>query len=101
MGKKVHIIAELDKSQTVEYDPVKNPNYLSFYAKDSLGGNMKVIFKNSKPTDFERSERIVMEGTMRDDHFDCKNITLKCPSKYKDDKKSLEKNMTEQTYNSN
>jgi cytochrome c-type biogenesis protein CcmE len=100
-GKPVHIIAALDKSQAIEYDPIKNPNYLSFFAKDSLGGTMKVIFHNSKPTDFERSERLVMQGTMKEDHFECKNITLKCPSKYKDDKKQLEKTMSDQTYNSN
>jgi len=96
-GKFVHIIAKLDKAQPVEYDPANNPNYLSFYAVDSLGGRTKVIYRNSKPTDLERSERIVMKGKMQQDHFECKDILLKCPSKYKDDKKQLEKNMTEQT----
>ncbi len=36
-GKYVHLIAKLDKSKPIEYDPVKDPNYLSFYAVDSLG----------------------------------------------------------------
>jgi len=90
-GKSVTIIAKLDKTQPVEYDAIKNPNYLSFYAVDSLGGKTKVIFRNSKPTDLEKSERIVMKGTMKPDHFECKDILLKCPSKYKDDKKELEK----------
>jgi cytochrome c-type biogenesis protein CcmE len=31
-----------------------------------------------------------MKGTMRPDHFECKDILLKCPSKYKDDKDQLE-----------
>lgn len=90
-GKYVHLIARLDKSQPIEYDPVKNPNYLSFYAVDSLGGRTKVVFHNSKPTDLEKSERIVMKGKMQADHFECNDILLKCPSKYKDDKKVLEK----------
>lgn len=90
-GKYVHLIARLDKSQPIEYDPVNNPNYLSFYAVDSLGGKTKVVFHNSKPTDLERSERIVMKGKMQADHFECSDILLKCPSKYKDDKKELEK----------
>lgn len=90
-GKFVHLIAKLDKSQPIEYDPVNNPNYLSFYAIDSLGGRTKVVFHNSKPTDLEKSERIVMKGKMQADHFECKDILLKCPSKYKDDKEQLQK----------
>ena len=96
-GKFVHMIAKLDKTQPIEYDPINNPNYLSFYAVDSLGGKTKVIYHNSKPTDIEKSERIVLKGKMEKDHFECKDILLKCPSKYKDDKNSLEKSMKEQT----
>jgi cytochrome c-type biogenesis protein CcmE len=95
-GKFVHIIAKLDKRQPITYDPVKNPNYLEFYAVDSLGGETKVVYHNNKPTDFEKSERIVLKGKMQKDYFECKDILLKCPSKYKDDKKILEKNINEQ-----
>lgn len=95
-GKFVHIIAKLDGSKTVTYDPAKDPNYLSFYATDSLGGNTKVVYRNSKPADLEKSERIVMKGKMQGDVFECSDILLKCPSKYKDDKKQLEKNVNEQ-----
>jgi cytochrome c-type biogenesis protein CcmE len=100
-GKYVHLIAKLDKTMPVEYDAVNNPNYLSFYAVDSLGGKTKVVFHNSKPTDLEKSERIVMKGSMRGDHFECKDILLKCPSKYKDDKKELEKTVTNQQNSTN
>jgi cytochrome c-type biogenesis protein CcmE len=94
-GKYVHLIAKLDTSKAIEYDPINNPNYLSFYAVDSLGGKTKVVFHNSKPADLERSERIVMKGKMQTDHFECNDILLKCPSKYKDDKKELEKTVNE------
>ena len=93
----MHLIAKLDKSQPIEYDPIKNPNYLAFYAVDSLGGQTKVIYHNSKPTDLEKSERIVMKGKMEAGHFECKEILLKCPSKYKDDKEQLKKNVNETT----
>ena len=96
-GKFVHIIAKLDKTQPVEYDAVKNPNYLSFYAIDSLGGQTKVVFHNSKPADLEKSERLVMKGKMAADHFECSDILLKCPSKYKDDKQQLQKDIKDQT----
>lgn len=99
-GTFVHLIAKLDKTEPIEYDAIKNPNYLSFYAVDSLGDKTKVIFHNSKPTDLEKSERIVMKGKMEADHFECKDILLKCPSKYKDDKKELEKTITTQQQDS-
>ncbi len=97
-GKFVHLIAKVDLSKPIEYDPAKNPNYLAFHAVDSLGGTTKVIYRNSKPTDLEKSERIVMKGNMEDGHFECKDILLKCPSKYKDDKEQLQKSVSEQGY---
>jgi cytochrome c-type biogenesis protein CcmE len=95
-GKFVHIIAKMDKNQPLEYDAIKNPNYLSFYAVDSLGGQTKVVYHNSKPADLEKSERLVMKGKMQADHFECSDILLKCPSKYKDDEKQMQKNVNEQ-----
>jgi cytochrome c-type biogenesis protein CcmE len=92
-GKFVHVIAKLDAG-TVEYNPEKDPNYLTFYAVDSTGGRTKVVYHNSKPEELEKSERIVMQGKMMGDVFECKTISLKCPSKYKDDKKALEKSVT-------
>ncbi|MFZ4770671.1 MAG: cytochrome c maturation protein CcmE [Ferruginibacter sp.] len=94
-GKFVHMIARLDKSVPMEYDPAKNPNYLGFTAVDSLGGVTKVVYHNTKPAEFEHSERIVLKGKMKGDVFECSDILLKCPSKYKDDKKQLEKTVVE------
>lgn len=93
-GKFVHLIAKLDKTQPIEYDAIKNPNYLVFSIVDSLGAQTKVVYHNSKPTELEQSERVVLQGKMQGDVFECKSITLKCPSKYKDDKKQLEKSVT-------
>ncbi len=93
-GKFVHLIAKLDKTAPIEYDPATNPNYLSFVAVDSLGGKTKVVYHNPKPSELEHSERVVLKGKMQGDVFECKDILLKCPSKYKDDKKELEKTVT-------
>ena len=90
-GKFVHLIARLDKAVPLDYDPAKNPNYLSFNIIDSLGGKAKVVYLNTKPPELEHSERIVLKGKMQGDVFQCSDILLKCPSKYKDDKKQLEK----------
>ena len=96
-GKFVHLIAKLDKEKPVEYNPIQNPNYLVFYATDSLGGKTKVVYHNAKPGDLEKAERIVLKGEMANDHFECKEILLKCPSKYKDDKNKLSKDIQEAT----
>lgn len=85
-GKFVHIIAKVDTTQPITYDPIKDPNYLSFTAVDSLGSSAMVVYKNAKPTDFEKSSRVVMKGSMQNGTFQCKEIVLKCPSKYKDEK---------------
>ncbi len=94
-GKFVHLIAKLDTTRAIEYDPINNPNYVAFYAIDSLGGKTKVVYRNSKPTDLEKSERIVMKGKMQKEYFECSDILLKCPSKYKDDKEQLKKSMND------
>lgn len=94
-GKYVHLIARLDKSKPIQYDAIKDPNYLSFYATDSLGGSTQVIYHNTKPAELEQSDRIVLKGKMEGNVFECDNILLKCPSKYKDDKKQLEKTVSQ------
>jgi cytochrome c-type biogenesis protein CcmE len=94
-GKTVSIIAKLDHTRPIEYDAVKNPNFLSFVAYDSLGSNMKVIYRKEKPTNLEHSERLVLKGKMSDDHFECSEILMKCPSKYKDDMNEAKKNLQE------
>lgn len=84
-GKFVNLIAKLDKNQPMEYNAAKDPNYLAFTAIDTLGNTVKVVYRNTKPQDMEKCERIVLKGKMEGDHFECKDILLKCPSKYKDD----------------
>jgi cytochrome c-type biogenesis protein CcmE len=97
-GKSVKIIVKLDKSQPVEYDPVKNPNYLSFYITDTLGQRAKVVYHYEKPYDMEKAERIVLTGKMKGDVFEITQkdgILIKCPSKYKDDPEAAKKNLSQ------
>jgi cytochrome c-type biogenesis protein CcmE len=99
-GKAVTLVAKVDKGAPMEYDPVKNPNYLTFTAIDTLGNSIKVVYHNPKPTDMEKSERLVLKGSVQGDHFECKDILLKCPSKYKDDKNAVEQNVDAAAYQS-
>lgn len=92
-GKFVHVIARLDKTQPIVYDALKDPNYLSFFVIDSLGDQVRVIYHNPKPADLETSDRLVIKGSMQGQVFDCKDILLKCPSKYKDDQHQVQKQL--------
>jgi CcmE len=95
-GKPVTIIAKLDNRVPMEYDPVKDPNYLSFYIQDTLGGRSKVVYHYGKPYDMEKAERVVLKGKMNGDVFEITQkdgILIKCPSKYKDDPEVAKKNL--------
>ncbi|HMR92220.1 MAG TPA: cytochrome c maturation protein CcmE [Chitinophagaceae bacterium] len=92
-GKYVHLMARWDKSQPMEYDAIKDANYLSFTAVDTLGKTVKVVYNNPKPENFEMSERLVLEGKYEDGIFHCKSIQTKCPSKYKEDMKATDENL--------
>ena len=92
-GKFVHLMARLDKTQPVEYDAIKNPNFLSFTAVDTLGKSVKVVYNQPKPENFEMAEKLVLQGKYVNGLFECKTIQTKCPSKYKDDIKNAEKNI--------
>lgn len=96
-GKAVNLVVKIDKSQPFTYDPVKDPNYLAFTAVDTLGNTIPVVYHNAKPTDMEKSERIVLKGEVAEGKFECKSILLKCPSKYKDDIANNTKNVTAET----
>lgn len=96
-GQFVHLMARLDKSQPVEYDALKDPNYLAFTAVDTLGKSVKVIYHNPKPENFEISERLVLKGKYSDGIFNCKSIQTKCPSKYKEDMKTAQENVQKST----
>ncbi len=85
-GTVFHVVGFLDTvAGQQQYDPVKDPNYFTFFAKDKKGITQKVIFNGAKPQDFERSEQLVMKGYMKDGTFHCSQIQMKCPSKYEND----------------
>lgn len=92
-GKFVHVAVHLDKSVPVEYDPLKDANYLSFQAVDSTGQTMKVVYRKGEIPNLYMAERLVLKGKYEDGVFECKDVQTKCPSKYKDDLSAAEKNI--------
>ncbi len=97
-GKTVTVIARLDKSTPIIFDPARNANYTSFHVIDSTGNRARVEYHFEKPYDMEKSDRIVLKGTMNGDVFDITRkdgILIKCPSKYKDDPKAAQNNLSQ------
>ncbi len=80
MGKQYTVIGELNKEKQIHFDPYLNQ--LTFFAQDSLNNERKVFYYDSKPQDFERSEKITMTGYASDSGFVAETILMKCPSKY-------------------
>ncbi|MCX6312357.1 MAG: cytochrome c maturation protein CcmE [Bacteroidetes bacterium] len=79
---EVHVAGTLDRSKPMEYNPAVDPNKFSFYMKDRNGNEKHVVLLKSKPQDFERSQQVVIVGSMKGDDFVAKDILMKCPSKY-------------------
>lgn len=78
----VHVAGTLVKNKAMEYKPEVDPNKFSFYMLDKNGEEMHVVLKKSKPQDFERSEQLVIIGSMQGNDFVAHDILMKCPSKY-------------------
>lgn len=87
---KVHVVGKVKKDDAgnivgMQYMPQVDPNYFSFLLIDNLGQEATVIYNNPKPQDFERSEQIVIIGSMQQENvFFANKILMKCPSKYEE-----------------
>lgn len=83
-GKEFQVVGQLNKEKEIFYAPEENANQFSFYMLDNNGLEQKVIFNGAKPQDFERSEQVVITGSLEGDQFYADKILMKCPSKYND-----------------
>jgi cytochrome c-type biogenesis protein CcmE len=81
-----HVVGKCDKEKPSEYNPAINTDEFTFYLVDNNGDERKVVLHKNKPQDFERAEQIVLIGKMQGDEFHAKDILMKCPSKYNNEK---------------
>ncbi len=83
-GKTFHVVGVLNRDKEFIYEPEKNANLFGFYLIDTEGKEMKVLFNDTKPQDFEKSEQIVVIGKVVGDAFHVAkgDLLMKCPSKY-------------------
>ena len=82
---KVKIVGQYCKDKPVEYDPLKDANSFTFFLRDNKGIEKKVTLLAAKPSEFERSEQVVLTGQMKGEEFVASDMLMKCPSKYKDE----------------
>lgn len=86
-NEKIHVVGKIKKTASgsiegMQYHPELDPNFFKFQLVDSTHTEMSVVYGNPKPADFERSEQIVIIGSVKDNVFVADKILLKCPSKY-------------------
>jgi cytochrome c-type biogenesis protein CcmE len=86
--KTFHVVGRLVKDKPQTYDPSVDANLFTFYMADNAGEQMKIVYNDTKPQDFDKSEQIVAIGKVVDGEFRvAKNgILMKCPSKYNNPK---------------
>lgn len=88
-NEKVHVVGLLKKDADkniigMNYNPALDPNYFEFILIDNNNKEKKVVYTSPKPQDFERSEQVVVIGSVKNDVFVADKILMKCPSKYQE-----------------
>jgi cytochrome c-type biogenesis protein CcmE len=53
-----------------------------FYLKDAKNNEMKVVYKGTKPNNFEIATNVVVTGKFENGYFNATDVLTKCPSKY-------------------
>ena len=86
IGSDYQIIGKLNTQKPILYEARKDANSFSFFMKDNVGIEMKVVYSGIKPQDFEKCDQVVISGSATDTVFYAKTMLLKCPSKYNDKK---------------
>lgn len=85
-GVTFHVVGTLVDDKEQYYDPQENPDYFTFYMRDSLQNEMKVVYNDGKPTEFDKPDKLVVIGkAVSDTEFHADQILQKCPSKYKNE----------------
>lgn len=98
-AREFHVMGYWEKSKGTHYDPQKDANHFSFFMKDQNGTVNKVVYKGTKPQDFERSEKLVLIGEMKAGTFYASKILMKCPSKYNNDLVEVKQDGKVEKYN--
>lgn len=86
--KSIHVVGTLPRNPTGDILGIQeSPDMLSFKFDmvDENGFMQKVVHANPMPTDFTKSEQVVIVGHYQGENFFAEKILLKCPSKYEEE----------------
>ena len=86
--KKIHVVGTLKKSNSGEVQGIESsPDKLTFTFQmlDQNQEEQQVFHANPIPTDFVKSEQVVVVGSYHDNVFVADKILMKCPSKYQEE----------------
>jgi len=84
---KVHVVGTLpkdDNGDVIGIYPSEDKLSFSFVMLDEKSQKQEVYYNQPMPTDFKRSEQVVIVGGFQGDVFVADKILLKCPSKYQE-----------------
>lgn len=85
---KIHVVGSLKKNEQGDILGIEtSPDMLSFKFTmvDEKNQEQVVFHPNPMPTDFLRSEQVVVVGAYQSNNFVADKILLKCPSKYQEE----------------
>lgn len=89
----IHVVGKLKKQEDGSVVGIEaSPDNLSFrfLMVDEKGNEQVVFHPNPMPTDFMRSEQVVVVGNFQNNRFVAEKILLKCPSKYQEEGVKIE-----------
>ncbi|MEQ9306320.1 MAG: cytochrome c maturation protein CcmE [Marinoscillum sp.] len=87
-ANKIHVVGTLNKNASGDVVGIHpSPDMLSFkFEMIDENNELQVVYHaNPMPTDFLRSEQVVVVGSYQNDKFVAEKILLKCPSKYQEE----------------
>jgi cytochrome c-type biogenesis protein CcmE len=79
-GQQATVVGDSVLAQTYS----RQENVFRFRLRDEKGTVRRVRYPAPKPANFDRAEKVVVSGTMREGAFHADDILVKCPSKYKE-----------------
>lgn len=85
--KDIHVVGQLKKDnagKVIGIEEGADKVSFSFIMVDDNGKEQKVDYHEPMPTDFMRSEKVVVIGSYKGESFHASKILLKCPSKYQE-----------------
>jgi cytochrome c-type biogenesis protein CcmE len=86
-AKSIHVVGELTKDQNGEVEgiyPSVDKLSFRFVMQDENGKQQEVYYNEPMPSDFKRSEKVVVIGSYQEELFIADKILMKCPSKYQE-----------------